>query len=113
MMRKVPKAELRAERRAAIGQRPMAFGRHSQSAGTVCVRPQLAKPARASRETRLALRPSKPAQAGLEPRPTFPSGAEPGRRQPLRTVGAWRGAEPLARRGLQGRPTYPSDEGRS
>jgi hypothetical protein len=32
------------------------------------------KPARASRETRLALRPSKPAQAGLEPRPTFPPG---------------------------------------
>jgi DNA repair protein RecN (Recombination protein N) len=32
------------------------------------------KPARASRETRLALRPSKPAQAGLEPRPSFPSG---------------------------------------
>ena len=65
---------LRAERRAAIGQRPMAFGRHSQSAGTACVRPQLAKPAHASRETRLALRPSKPAQAGLEQRPTFPSG---------------------------------------
>ena len=36
----------RAERRAAIGQRPMAFGRHRQSAGTVCVRPQLTKPAR-------------------------------------------------------------------
>jgi hypothetical protein len=32
------------------------------------------KPARASRETRLALRPSMPAQAGLEPRPMFPSG---------------------------------------
>ena len=76
----------RAERWAAIGQRPMAFGRHSQSAGTVCVRPQLAKPACASRETRLALRPSKPAQAGLEPRPSFPSGD---------------------------RPTYPSDEGLS
>jgi hypothetical protein len=30
------------------------------------------KPARASRGTRMALRPSKPAQAGLEPRPTFP-----------------------------------------
>jgi hypothetical protein len=42
------------------------------------------KPAPASRETRLALRPSKPAKAGLEPRPTFPSGD---------------------------RPTYPSDEG--
>jgi hypothetical protein len=32
------------------------------------------KQARASRGTRLALRPSKPAQAGLEPRPAFPSG---------------------------------------
>ncbi len=41
-------------------------------------------PAPASREPRLALRPSKPAQAGLEPRPTFP---------------------------LRDRPTYPSDEG--
>jgi hypothetical protein len=35
------------------------------------------KPARASRETRLALRPSKPAQAGLEPRPSFPVGDRP------------------------------------
>ena len=35
------------------------------------------KPAPASRETRLALRPSKPAQAGLEPRPTFPLGDRP------------------------------------
>ena len=42
------------------------------------------KPAPASRETRLALRPSKPAQAGLEPRASFPSGD---------------------------RPTYPLDEG--
>jgi formylmethanofuran dehydrogenase subunit B len=40
-------AALRAERRAAIGQRSMAFGRHGQSAGTVRVRPQLTKPARA------------------------------------------------------------------
>ena len=32
--------------RAAIGQRPMAFSRHRQSAGTVRVRPQLTKPAR-------------------------------------------------------------------
>ena len=32
------------------------------------------KPAHASHETRLALRPSKPAQPGLEPRPSFPSG---------------------------------------
>ncbi len=90
----VSTAALRAERQAAIGQRPMAFGRHGQSAGTVRVRPQLAKPAPASRETRLALRPFKPACAGMEPRPTFPSGAEP-----------------PARRGLQGRPTHSSGEG--
>jgi hypothetical protein len=32
------------------------------------------KPARAIRETRLALRPSMPAQAGVEPRPSFPLG---------------------------------------
>ena len=32
------------------------------------------KPAPASRETRLALRPSMPAQAGMEPRPAFPWG---------------------------------------
>lgn len=44
------------------------------------------KPAPASRETRLALRPSMPAQAGMEPRPTFPLGD---------------------------RPMYPSDEGLS
>ena len=44
------------------------------------------KPARTSPETGLALRPSKPAQAGLEPRPSFPLGD---------------------------RPTYPSDEGLS
>jgi len=36
----------RAERRAATGQRPAAFRRHRQSAGTVCVRLQLTKPAR-------------------------------------------------------------------
>ena len=44
------------------------------------------KPARASRETRLALRPSTPAQAGMEPRPSFPAGD---------------------------RPTYPSGEGQA
>jgi len=76
----------RAERRAANGQRPLAFGRHRQSAGTVCVRPQLAKSARASRQRRLALRPSMPAQAGMEPRPSFPAGD---------------------------RPTYPSGEGQA
>ena len=37
---------LRAERRAAIGQRPMAFARHGQSAGTAHVQAHLAKPAR-------------------------------------------------------------------
>ena len=36
----------RAERRAAIGQRPMALGRQDQSAGTDPVRPQFTKPAR-------------------------------------------------------------------
>jgi hypothetical protein len=41
-----PICSSRVERGAAIGQRPMAFGRHRQSAGTVCARPQLAKPAR-------------------------------------------------------------------
>ena len=68
---------LRAERRAAIGQRPMAFGRHGQSAGTVRVRPQLAKPAGASRGTRLAFVPSMPAPAGMEPRHSAPSGGRP------------------------------------
>ena len=71
------------------------------------------KPARASRETRLALRPSKPAQAGLEPRPAFPSGAEPGRGQPGGLFTPGEGPGVLAWRGLQDRPTYPSDEGLS
>ena len=51
----------RAERRAAIGRRPMAFGRHGQSAGTVRVRPQLAKPARAPSGGR----PTYPTDGGL------------------------------------------------
>ena len=38
-------------RRAAIDQRPLAFGRHSQSAGTACVRPQFAKVKPAVRST--------------------------------------------------------------
>jgi len=70
-------ASKRAERRAAIGQRPMAFGRHRQSAGTVCVRPQPAKPARAVPETRRALQASMLAQASTEPRLSFPSGDRP------------------------------------
>jgi hypothetical protein len=45
-MRHQAVCERRAERRAAIGQRPMAFRRHEQSAGTVRVRLQLTKPAR-------------------------------------------------------------------
>ena len=49
----------------------------------------------------------------LPSRPAIPSGAEPGHRQSLRTGCAWRGAGPLAPRGLQGRPTYLSDEGLS
>jgi len=77
MRHPVPILLLRAQRRAAIGQRPMAFGRHRQSAGTVCVRPQLARPARASRETRLAFVPSKSTQADLEPRHSVPSGDRP------------------------------------
>jgi hypothetical protein len=36
-----------------------------------------AKPAPASRGTRLALRPSMLAQASMEPRPSFPSGDRP------------------------------------
>jgi hypothetical protein len=44
------------------------------------------KPVHASRETRLALRPSEPARAGSQPRTSFPSGD---------------------------RPTYPSGEGRT
>jgi len=47
----------RAERRAAIDQRPMALRRHRQSAGTVCVRLQ---------RTKLARNP-------LGDRPTYPS----------------------------------------
>ena len=46
------------------------------------------------------------------PKPAYiPSGAEPGQAQPsgLRLPG--QGPGQPARRGLQGRPTYPSDEG--
>ena len=35
------------------------------------------KPARAGPETGPALRPSMPAQVGMEPRPSFPSGDRP------------------------------------
>ena len=43
MSMSTPTGRLWAERRAAIDQRPMAFRRHRQSAGTVCVRLQLTK----------------------------------------------------------------------
>lgn len=56
----------RAERRAAIDQRPMAFGRHSQSAGTGYVRPHLAKPARIPRATKGPVE-------GRGDRPMYPS----------------------------------------
>ena len=44
------------------------------SAGRAPGRP---KPAPAGRQSRLALRPSMPAQAGMEPRPSFPPGDRP------------------------------------
>jgi hypothetical protein len=52
---------LRAERRAAIGQRPMAFAGHRQSAGIVCARPQLAEPGRVPSGDR----PTNPADEGF------------------------------------------------
>ena len=89
-MRRVTVVEAeRAERRAVIGQRPMAFGRHKQSAGTVCVRPQLAKPARVSPGDR----PTYPSVEGLQLR-------------------AERRAAPKPAHVPSGdRPTYPSVEG--
>ena len=79
----------RAERRAAIGPRPMAFSRHRQSAGTACVRPQLTKPAR------------------------IPLGAEPGHEQSSGLFVPGEGLGQQAQRGLQGRPTYSSGEGQT
>ena len=96
-----------------MGHRPMAFGWHKQSAGTVCVGPQLAKPARAIRETRLALVASKPAQAGSEPRRSLPSGAEPGHKQSSGLLVPGEGLGHAAQRGLQGRPPHASIEGPS
>ena len=52
----------RVERRAATVRRPVAFGRHKQSAGTVCVRPQLTKPARVPSGDR----PTYPSDEGLQ-----------------------------------------------
>jgi hypothetical protein len=48
------------------------------------------------------------------PKPArVPSGAEPGREQSGGLFSPGEGRGLLARRGLQGRPTYPSDEGLS
>ena len=87
----------RAERRAApwVMKRPTSW----------------ASPARARRETRLALVASKPAQAGSEPRHWLPSG-ERRRTSSSRLLGncpperhpAWK---------PDGRPTYSTDEGLS
>lgn len=44
-------------------------------------------------------------------RPAVPSGAEPGREQSGGLGMPGEGLGPLAQRGLQDRPTYPSDEG--
>jgi hypothetical protein len=44
-------------------------------------------------------------------RPAVPSGAESGHKQTRGLFVPDEGPGPLARRGLQGRPTYPSDEG--
>jgi hypothetical protein len=64
-------------------------------------------------ETQPALRPSMPARAGMEPRASFPLGAEPGHQQSggLLVPGEEQGGNAL--RGLQGRPAYPSAEGRT
>jgi hypothetical protein len=63
---------------------------------------------RASRETRPALRPSMPARAGMEPRASFPSGAESGHKQSGGLFVPDEGSGHSAGRGLQGRLTYPS-----
>jgi len=74
---------LRVERRAAIGQRPMAFV------------------------------PSKSARADLEPRHSAPSGGRARTWTVQWTVRAWRGAGPLAQRGLQGRSAYSTIGGQT
>ena len=81
---------VRVERRATIGQRPMVLGRYGQSAGTARPRPrpQFAKP------------------------PTLtPSAAEPGLKASRGRLVPGKGLGRLAQRGLQGRRTYPFDEG--
>lgn len=48
-----------------------------------------------------------------ERRPAIPPGAEPGREQSGGLFSPGEGTGRKARRGLQGRPTYPSGKGRS
>ena len=68
------------------------------------------KPARADRETRSAFVPSMPAQAGMEPRHSLPSGERRPRLQAdLRRLGRPERLPRLA----AGRPAYSSDEGLS
>jgi hypothetical protein len=55
----------------------------------------------------------KPAQAGLEPRRSLPSGAEPRHEQSGGLVVPGEGLSLKAQRGLQGRPMVSSDEGLS
>ncbi len=64
----------RAERRAALVQRPMAFVPSKSAQADSEPRHSAPKPARARRETWPALVASKPAQAGSEPRHSLPSG---------------------------------------
>jgi hypothetical protein len=60
----------------------------------------------ANRQRRLAFVPSKPAQAGLEPRHLPLLEAEAGHKQSSGLFVACRGAGPLARCDLQGRSQY-------
>ena len=103
-MSRLKSTATRDERRATIGQRAMVFGRHSQSAGTVCVRPQFAKPARDPLGGSIGV----PAERGAD---RFRLGAEPGRGQSSGLATLGEGLGQPARRGLQGRPAYPPGEG--
>jgi hypothetical protein len=54
-----------------------------------------------------------PSAGPLPSRPAIPSGAEPGREQSGGLFTPGEGLCRQAQRGLQGRPTYPSDEGQT
>ena len=54
-----------------------------------------------------------PSAGPLPSRPAIPSGAESGREQSSGLIAPDEGLCRQARRGLQGRPAYPSDEGQS